>query len=115
MPKKIKIFLLIVASPLLFMVVVNECFDVPKRTDKYVPEQCTWYCHNVTCLHFKTSYEEKPSSFKKMNKTIFDWYVTSLHGNTLNLNYRNINLLVFIFVYPLLGSLLVWNLIRKVK
>lgn len=115
MQKRIKVCLLILAAPFLFMVFVNEMPNVPERTNNYTPENCTWYCHNMTCLHFKFSYSQNPTLFKKMNKNIFDWYVTSLHGNKLDLNYRNINLLVFIIAYPLLGSLLVWNLIRKVK
>ncbi len=115
MSKRIKIFLLLIASPFLFMVFVNEMPNVPKRSNAYNQEYCTWYCHNITCLHFKASYKEKPTSLKKMNKTIFDGYVNSLHGNMLGLNYRNINLLVFIILYPILGSLLIWNLIRRLK
>ena len=50
-----------------------------------------------------------------MPKNIFSWYVNSLHDNSLGLNYGAINLLVFILGYPLIGGLLVWNLVRRIK
>ena len=115
MLKRIIIFLSLVASPFLFMILVNEIPNVPQRSSKYNKEYCTWYCHNVTCLHFKASYNKYPTDFKKRNKKIFDGYVNGLHGNRLGLNYRNINLLVFIILYPVLGSFLLWNLIRRLK
>jgi hypothetical protein len=115
MSKRIKIFLVIFSLPFVFMYFVNEILVAPNRTNNYKEDYCTWYCHNVTCLHYKESYKIAPTTFKKSNKQIFDWYVTSLHANKLGLNYRNINLLVFILVYPVLASLLLWNLIRKVK
>ena len=97
------------------MVIVNEYFNLPDRTHKYVEEYCTWYCHDVTCLHWKASYKSKPTKLKKMHKDIFDWYVSSLHNNPLKLNYGIINLLVFIIGYPLVGGLLVWNLVKRIK
>lgn len=115
MSKRFKVFLFLVILPLLFMVIINENSFVPKRTNKYNQDSCTWYCHNVTCLHFKNSYNKKPTAFKKTNKEIFDLYVTSLHGNSLGLNYRNINLLIFIVAIPLVACLLIWNLVRKLK
>ncbi len=114
MSKRIKIFLILITLPFLIMVLVNELTNVPKKTNKYFPEHCTWYCHNITCLHFKTSYKEEFTPYKKMNKDIFDYYVTTLHGNKLGLNYKNINLVLFIIVYPIVGSLLIWNVIRRV-
>ena len=112
---RLLIFILIVSSPFLTMVIVNECFDTPKRTDKYLSEHCTWYCHNVTCKHWENAYKQNPTKVKKMHKDIFDWYVNSLHGNSLGLNYRFINLLIFILGYPVAGGLLVWNLIKRIK
>lgn len=115
MSKRLKIFLFLVIMPFLFVVIINENPLVPNRTSKYNQDYCTWYCHNVTCLHFKMSYNNNSTVFKETNKKIFDLYVNSLHGNLLGLNYRNINLLIFIILIPLIASLLVWNLIRKLK
>ena len=97
------------------MIIINEIPKVPERSHKYTNEYCTWYCHDVTCKHWKDSFKEDGTAIKKMHKEIFDWYVKSLHANGLGLNYKDINLLVFIFGYPFIGSLLVWNLIRKIK
>lgn len=109
------LLLSIILCPFLIMVIVNECFDTPQRTRKYEKEYCTWYCHDVTCPHWKASYKSNPTKLKKMHRNVFDWYVSSLHNNPLNLNYGAINLFVFIGLYPVFGSLLVWNLIRKSK
>jgi len=95
------------------MAFINEVPKAPNRTNKYVKQYCTFYCHNVTCNHWKNSYKQNPTTLKKMNKNIFDWYVQSLHNNKLGLNYGSINLLVFLIGYPLLGIFLVWNLIKK--
>ena len=115
MPKKILIFLIIMALPFLLMGFINEMINVPKRTNNYTQEDCSWYCHNVTCKHWKKSYNQDPTKLKLMHKKIFDWYVNSLHDNKLGLNYSNINLLVFLIVYPSIGGLLLWNLVRKIK
>jgi len=113
MSKRLYIFLIIFSSPFLIMGIINECFDTPDRTHKFVEDYCTWYCHDVTCLHWKNDYRQNPSKLKRMHRDIFDWYVTSLHNNGLGLNYGSINLLVFIIGYPVIGALLLWNLIRK--
>jgi hypothetical protein len=115
MSNRIRTFLIIVASPFLFMIFINEITNVPNRTNRHIDEYCTWHCHNVSCIHWKKSYAENSTSIKKIHKNIFDWYVTSLHGNGFGLNYKNINLLIFIIGYPAVGSLLVWNLIRKYR
>lgn len=112
--KRLIIFLIIICLPFLSMVIVNECFKTPARTDKYMEAHCTWYCHNVTCPHWKQSYKDNPTRIKKMHKDVFDWYVVSLYNNPLGLNYGVINILVFIIIYPLLGGILVWRLINKV-
>ena len=115
MSKRIVIFICILISPFLTMFIVNECFDTPHRTHKNVEEYCTWYCHDITCTHWKSSYKKEPTQIKKMHKDIFDWYINSLHQNPLKLNYGIINLLVFLVGYPIVGSLLVWNLIKRIK
>jgi len=115
MSKRIKLFLIILALPFLTMIIVNECFDTPKRTHQYVKEYCTWYCHDITCPHWKISYKKEPTEIKKIHKDIFDWHITSLHKNPLKLNYGAINLLVFLVGYPVIGGLLVWNLIKNVR
>ena len=115
MPKRIRIFFLIISSPFLFMAAINEIPQVPERSHKYVKEYCTWSCHDVTCKHWKDSFKEDNTPVKKMHKEIFDWCVTGLHNNWLGLNYGAINLLVYIIGYPLIGSFLIWNLIRKIK
>lgn len=115
MIKKTSIFLSVIVSPFLFMIFINEFTNVPGKTNNHINEYCTWHCHNVTCKHYKKSYLENPSKLKKLHKNVFDWYVNSLHNNSLGLNYRIINLLVFLIGYPAIGSLLVWKLISKSK
>lgn len=111
---RIPLYLLILASPFLVMVAVNEIPNNPKPTGKYVKERCTWHCHDVSCKHWRDDYAVAPTPMKRFHKDVFDWFVKSLHGNALGLNYGAINLLVYIGLYPLIGGLLVWNLIRKI-
>lgn len=115
MSKRIRIFLLILASPFLFVVAINEIPQVPDRSHKYKAENCTWYCHDITCRHWKDSYKDNPTRLKKMHKDIFAWIVRNLHENPGDVSYREINILVYIMGYPIICGLLVWNLVRKIK
>lgn len=114
MKKRHLIFLGLSSLPFLLVILVNELPIVPDRTSKYLEEHCTWYCHDVTCKHWKDEYAARPTNTKKLHKNIFDWYVNSLHGNSLGLNYGAINILVFIIGYPFVGLLLLWNLVKDI-
>ncbi len=112
--KKLIVFALICSLPFLVMVAVNEIPDNPEPSHRYIPERCTWHCHNVTCKHWKTDYKAAPTKTKQFHKDVFDWYVESLHNNWLGLDYGAINLLVFFGLYPLLGGWLLWRLLTHI-
>jgi hypothetical protein len=110
---KVALFLIICSLPFAIIVAVNELPNNPEPTHKYVEDRCTWYCHDVTCPHWKKSYAQEPTQIKKMHKDIFTGFVNALHNNPLGLNYGAINILVFFLFYPMLGAALLWRLITK--
>lgn len=112
--RKLFVFFGICSLPFLIIVAVNEIPNNPDRSHQYTQDRCTWYCHDVTCKHWKDSYKEEPTLTKKVHKDIFSWYVKILHNNVFGFNYGLINLIVFFGVYPLLGSWLLWRLIKRI-
>ena len=53
-----------------------------------------------------------------MTDAIFDWCVTSLHtaGNLIGLTYREINVLLFVFLHPMITvGLIIYALTLKRK
>jgi hypothetical protein len=110
--KPIIFFLAVAALPFLIMVAINELPTNPAPTGKYVQDRCTRHCHDVGCQHFKQSYAAAPTNYKRINKAVFDSYVYALHNNPLGLNYGAINLLIFILLYPLIGGILLWRIVK---
>lgn len=114
MKKKVLIFFFLISIPFIIIASVNELVDNHPRTTKYKEAYCTWDCHNTFCKHWVNSNKDEPSKIKKFHKSVFDYYVHILHNNGMT-SYRSINLWVFLVVYPILGSLLLWNIIRRIS
>lgn len=113
MRKRLLLFFCIASLPFLLVVIVNEflCADFEKHNKASVT--CNRICHDVGCIHWGENYKANPSKIKLFHKDVFDFYVRSLKQNALGMNYRFINLLVFILIYPILGSALLWHLIKR--
>jgi hypothetical protein len=96
----------------LIMVVVNEAVNNPST--KYDAARCTRYCHNVTCEHGNKLYEKHQGSwFADFTKNIYTKNIVWLHNNPFGIGYGAVNLLIYVFAWPLLMALLLGNLIRK--
>lgn len=110
--KKLLIWLFFLICPFLIMFVVNKTTNNP--TTKYIPEKCTRYCHNVTCEHGNKLYKEHQGDwFADFAKSIYTKNIVWLHNNPFGIGYGAVNLLIYVFAWPLLMALLLGNLIRK--
>ncbi len=54
--KKVLLWLVFVLTPFVMMFIVNTSVNEP--TTKNIKDQCTRYCHNVTCTHGNSTYEK---------------------------------------------------------
>ena len=114
--KRIWLYLLILVSPFLFIVLINENttdgtnyvitskvitpgqkFDA-LNTDKYLKNACTWYCHNHGCNHKSVIYQG----------VIQEMYDGIIHFNlNQSLNYSAMNVFLFVIVVPLMVYILI--------
>lgn len=114
--KRIWLYLLILISPFLFIVLINETatdgtnyvikskviipgqkFDA-LNTDKYLENECTWDCHDNGCKHKSVIYQGK----------IQEMYDGIIHFNqNQSLNYSVMNVFLFVIVVPLMVYILI--------
>jgi hypothetical protein len=107
--KRIWLYLLILISPFLFIVIINETvsdgenhrissdviapgqkFDA-LNTDKHIEDKCSWYCHNEGCTHKSVIYQG----------VIQEMYDGIIHFNlNQSMNYSVINVFLFVIVVP---------------
>jgi len=110
--KKFLIWFFFLICPFLIMIVVNETANNPSK--EYNSEICTRYCHNVTCEHGNELYEKHQGSwFADFAKRTYTKNIVGLHNNPFGISYKSVNLLIYVFAWPLLMALLLGNLIRK--
>lgn len=108
--KKI-IFFFILLSPILLISLVNES-NLPV-SNEFSKERCTRYCHNVKCFHFEKKLNSKPSNLNKTIHFLVEKNIDLLKKNPFGLDYKSMNLLVYILLFPTLIFLLLFNLFRK--
>lgn len=100
---------LIVLIPTLSIIGVNEFSRAPSH--QYEASHCTRACHDKGCKHYRKRVETKAVSGRltKLYVANIRW----LKQNPLGLSYQAMNLLLYVFISPLLILLLIWGLIRK--
>ena len=108
--------LLFISSLLLLLLTITYIINLTGiiPTDKYLSDQCTRYCHNSHCPHFESKVKAKNALALKIQPA----YQTAIHSlkfNPFGLSYTTINLLVFVFGFPVLIFFLSFNLLRKWK
>lgn len=81
-------------------------------TDEYLSDQCTRYCHNSHCPHFEAKVVTKNALALKIQPA-YQTAIRSLKFNPFGLSYTTINLLVFVFGFPVLIFLNLWRLWKK--
>ena len=113
--RTVKIISLLLLSAVLMMFVVNKQGQVP--TNQYNVEECTRYCHNVACPHFKRNFDtyQNQLPIAKSFRETYWGNIRALKQNAIGLSYQQINLLIYIIGFPMLTSLLTWGAFRKGK
>ncbi len=110
--QKIKLLILLLFCLLSFICLVN--WLNPKTENTFNPEKCTRYCHSVNCQHSQGGKGMKDWSLfaQSMGKLYFS-NIRLLKNNGLGLSYQEMNLLIYVIIYPTLVLLLSWNLLPK--
>jgi hypothetical protein len=75
--------------PVVIVVAVNELS--PQPVTALSAEKCTRYCHNFACKH-------KPE--KSAFNFLYDSTIYQLGKNPFGLGYKQINILVFVILWP---------------
>ncbi|MEL6588463.1 MAG: hypothetical protein AAFQ87_24355 [Bacteroidota bacterium] len=103
------LLILMILSPVLCIVGVNEFSRTPSH--QYEASHCTRYCHDKGCKHYRQRVETEVISgnLTKLYVANIRW----LKQNPLGLSYQAMNLLLYVFIAPLLILLLIWGLIRE--
>ena len=114
--KRIILYLLILISPFLFMILINETQSDGKpyiislskiggnnnqyalNSEQYFEGKCSWYCHTNGCKHKSI-----------INQGVIkELYFSIIHFNqNKSLNYQEMNVFFLVFIMPLFIYLLI--------
>ncbi len=95
-------WIVLMASPFLVLVAVNEAMGPSHH--RYDPARCTRYCHDHGCPHVQQRYDFKNDTAARFAKQVYDANIRALGRG--GVSYANMNLLVYVVLFPLLVSLL---------
>ncbi len=90
------------------MIIVNESSEEPTTT--YTKGKCTRACHNNLCKHF---IELNDDNIVKKNFNIYKKNINWLKNNPFGLSYASMNILVYVILFPLFSSILIWRILKK--
>lgn len=93
------------------MVAVNEFCG--KSDADYYPMSCSRYCHNNPCTHFQNRLNRENALFVDAYQIAYGENIQWLKDNPLGLSYRDMNILIYVILYPIMVLVLVWGIIRK--
>ena len=103
-------FWTLVLLPILLMAIVNGVHQTPPTG--YLEDKCSRYCHNITCKHaIEKQGTEKPMT--KFTLRLYEKNIALLKENKLGLTYKEINLLIYVVVFPILSGVMLWGVLRK--
>jgi hypothetical protein len=105
------LILLLACFPFILMVLVNETSE--PYTFEYRKDKCTRYCHNHSCPHTTEKYKNNKSSTFSAFEKIYTGNIGWLKNNGMGLSYKEINLLLYAGLTPLIMTLLLWGALRK--
>lgn len=97
--------------PILIMILVNE--NMPKVSASYNSSQCSRACHDSHCLHFEKKL--KDASYDAIPKRYFGVYQKTMYWlkhNPFGLSYVEMNMLVYVILFPLCFVILLWKLLQ---
>ena len=110
--RRLWIFFFLVTLPFLLMVVVNVSMGTPSST--YNATQCTRYCHDHGCAHVTVAIEGPVSTpFFRLARKLYVANIRWLHHNPFGMSYKEINLVIYVLILPLLGLVFLWGILRK--
>jgi hypothetical protein len=110
--KRLFILLVIVFIPFFIVIVVNETNKTPSTLVNKT--QCTRACHNTGCIHFNAKLKDNnESSFVTRHYSTYKKNIIWLKNNPFNLSYVQINLLLYVILFPIISIVLLWRLIKK--
>jgi len=106
---RILLYLIIISTPFLLMVIVNENAVAP--TFDFRETTCTRYCHNHACPH--TMLEEGVVAGNGVLAQVYNANIKWLKNNPFGMSYQEVNLAIYVIGFPGLMAFLLWGLIRK--
>ncbi|MCI5057825.1 MAG: hypothetical protein MRY83_17055 [Flavobacteriales bacterium] len=87
-----------------------------KGSHDYDPNQCSRYCHDKGCYHIEKKFSDSTGeNWFKLGSEVYRKNILLLKNNGLGLSYKEINLLIYVLLLPIIAFLLLFNLVRKWK
>ena len=102
-----------VAFVLAITIVVGVNSFSGKVAYQYAKTHCSRYCHNTFCPHYKHRKEQGMVKFAGVQQQFYSLNIRLLRENALGLSYQEMNLLLYIFIFPSIAFLLLWGAARK--
>lgn len=110
--KKLLLLFSIALLPFVVVIIVNETSMKPSTAVNEA--YCTRICHNRGCLHFnKKRLNKNNSGFVARHYGSYKRNIDWLKNNPFSLSYVEINLLLYVILFPVVSVLLLWRLIKK--
>ncbi len=97
-----KLFALLLLTPIILMIMVNETSPAP--SSQLDQSACTRYCHNHGCPH---------GTLSGWQAKVYAANINWLKANPFGLSYQQMNLLLYVILFPLMIVFALWSLIRK--
>lgn len=108
--KRLLLLLAIVSIPFFIVIIVNE---TSSTTNTSIKNYCTRACHNKGCTHFnKKRLNKKQNTFVTKHYNTYKNNIIWLKNNPFGLSYVQINLLLYVIVFPIASLYLLWRLLK---
>lgn len=98
---------------LLFAVLIGVNNTGRISSHKYAVDYCTRYCHDNPCPHFEARKSEGKAILVDVQARFYRANILLLRDNVFGIPYAAMNLIVYIFLIPVLILVLLYGLIRK--
>ncbi len=110
--KRLLFLLVIVSIPFFSVILVNETSATPSFSVNKT--QCSRACHNTGCIHFNAKLKDNSkASFVTKHYNTYKKNITWLKNNPFHLSYVQINLLLYVILFPTVSIVLLWRLFKR--
>lgn len=113
--KRSLFLLLILITPFIIIIIINESNNI---SPTYAIDQnhCTRACHNKGCIHFnKKMLNKHEQNFVTKHFETYKKNIQWLKNNPFGFSYVEMNLLLYVILFPVLSLFLFWKLIQQKK